>query len=320
MTKFSKIIATGSYLPEKILSNQDLEKLVDTSDEWIVSRSGIKQRRIIGENESASDMAYNASIDAITSNNIDKSTIDLIIVATFTSDTVFPSNACLLQQRLGLGNIPAFDLNAVCSGFLYAIATADAYIKSGMAKTILVVGADAVSHYIDYTDRNTCVLFGDGAGAVIITQSDEPGIYGSELHADGNGEEALHIKGQLRNGKIVGHPYVYMDGKPVFKAAVKSLSHVATSILNKTNHTKDQIDWLIPHQANIRIIEATANHLSLPMDKVIVTVDKHGNTAAASVPLALDSALKSGKIKRGDLLLLEGFGAGFTWGACLIRY
>jgi 3-oxoacyl-[acyl-carrier-protein] synthase-3 len=317
---YSKIIATGSYLPERVLSNQELEKIVDTSDEWIISRSGIKERRIIGENQSPSDMAYNAAINALESNNIDKSCIDMIIVATCTPDTIFPSNACLLQQRLKLNNIPAFDLNAACSGFLYAITMADAYIKSNMAKTVLVIGSDAISHYIDYTDRDTCVLFGDGAGAVLLQQSDSPGIIASELHADGGGETFLNVPGKLKNGTIHGKPYIHMDGRAVFKSAVKSLSQVATALLKKTNYTKEQISWLIPHQANIRIIEATANHLSLPMEKVIVTVDTHGNTAAASVPLALDMAIKSGKIKRGDLLLLEGFGAGYTWGASLIRY
>jgi len=320
MKYYSKIIATGSYLPPKVLTNQDLEKMVDTSDEWIISRTGISQRRILGDTELSSDMALFASESAIKSSNINKNDIDMIIVATVSPDLIFPSNACIIQQKLGLTNIPAFDLNAACSGFLYALSTADAYIKTGMVKTILVVGSDAVSHYVDYKDRNTCVLFGDGAGAVILQQSTEAGILATEIHADGIGEESLHARGQLKKGKIIGHPFIYMNGRNVFKTAVKCLSEVANSVLTKSNYTKEQIDWLIPHQANLRIIEATANHLNLSMDKVIVNVDSHGNTAAASVPLAFDYACKSGKIKAGDVLLLEGFGAGYTWGGCLVKF
>lgn len=318
--QYSRIIATGGYLPQKVLTNQELEQMVATTDEWIVSRSGIKERRIVAENETCCDLAYNAAMDAINHSGFDKSQIDLILVATSTPDMIFPSTACLLQTRLGLNHIPAFDLQAACTGFVYALTTADAYIKSGMAKTVLVIGADVVSRFIDYTDRNTCVLFGDGAGAVIVQASTEPGILGNEIHADGSGEEALSVTGHMYSGKIVGSPYIFMEGKAVFKMAVKNLAAVANSLLSKTNHTCEQIDWLIPHQANTRIIEATATHLNMPMDKVIVTVDKHGNTSAASVPLALNEAIKSGKIKRGDLLMLEGVGAGFTWGASLIRY
>lgn len=320
MQQNSKIIGTGSYLPARILSNQDLEKMVETTDEWIVSRSGIKERRIVAENETTSDMAYEAAVDAIRSSNIDKSEIDLILVATSTADMVFPATACLIQKRLGITGIPAFDLQAACTGFLYAITTADAYIKSGMAKTVLVIGADAVSRFIDYTDRNTCVLFGDGAGAVILRASADEGIIYNELHADGNGDEVLHSKGHIYNGAIKGHPYIWMDGKAVFKMAVRNLAEVATIVLSKSGYQTNQIDWFIPHQANLRIIESTAAHLNISMDKVVVTVDKNGNTSAASVPLALDHAVKAGKIKRGDLLLLEGVGAGFTWGACLVRY
>jgi 3-oxoacyl-[acyl-carrier-protein] synthase-3 len=319
MNYYSRIVATGSYLPERILSNQELESLVDTSDEWIISRTGINKRHIIGEAETCSDMGAKAALNAIESGKIDKNTIDMIIVATFTPDIVVPANACIIQQKLGLTNIPAFDLNAACSGFLYALTTADAYIKSGLAKTILVIGSDAISHYIDYTDRNTCVLFGDGAGAVILQQSDKPGILASEIHADGSGEQYLHARGQLKNGKIVGHPFIFMDGRSVFKMAVTQLASVANNILDKAGYHKEQIDWLIPHQANIRIIEATAKHLGLSMDKVIVTVDNHGNTSAASIPLALDVAYKTNKIKPGELILLEGFGAGYTWGGCLIK-
>lgn len=318
--KYSKILGTGSYLPEKILTNQDLEKMVETTDEWIVSRSGIKERHIAAENERTSDMCLHAANKAVEASGIDKNIIDLIIVATASPDLTFPSTACLLQRRLGLNNIPAFDIQAACTGFIYGLTTADAYIKSKMAKTILVVGADTVSRFIDYTDRNTCVLFGDGAGAVILQESDQPGILINELHADGSGEDSLNVNGQLYNGKIQGNPFMYMDGKAVFKMAVKNLTAVATSVLEKAGYANTDINWFIPHQANLRIIESTALHFQLPMEKVIVTVDKHGNTSAGSVPLALDYAVRSGKVKRGDLLLLEGVGAGFTWGASLIRY
>jgi 3-oxoacyl-[acyl-carrier-protein] synthase-3 len=320
MKIFSKIIATGSYLPTKILSNFDLEKIVDTTDEWIFSRSGIKNRHIIGEDEMPSDMGYYAALDAINSSGIDKNSIDMILFATCTPDYVFPSNGCILQNKLGLNNVPSFDLNAACSGFLYAITTADSYIKSGMVDTILVIGADAVSHFIDYKDRSTCVLFGDGAGAVILQKSNTEGIIRSELFADGSGECFLHAKSKIKSGNIVGNPFIYMDGKPVFKYAVKSMANAATRMLEQTGYMTSDIDWLVPHQANIRIIEAIIEHLGLSFDKVITTVENHGNTAAASVPLALDFAVKNNKIKNGDLVLLESFGAGFTWGASLIRF
>ncbi len=317
---YSKIIATGSYLPQKILNNQELEIMVDTTNEWIVSRCGIKERRIVADGEKTSDMAYNAAINAITSSNYDKSKIDLILVATSTPDMIFPSTGCILQNRLGLSNIPAFDLQAACTGFLYGIHTADAYIRSGLGKSILLIGVDTVSRITDFTDRNTCVLFGDGAGAIIIEASNEEGIIASEIHADGSGEQQLNVNSNIYNGAIKGTPYIQMDGKAVFKMAVKNLAAVATSVLNKAKYTCSQVDWLIPHQANLRIIESTADHLGIPMDKVIVSVDRHGNTSAASVPLAFDEAVKSGKIKRGNLIMLEGVGAGYTWGASLIRY
>lgn len=316
----SKILATGSYLPSKILSNQDLEKMVATSDEWITSRSGIKERRIVSENETTSTMAYNAALNAIESSNIDKNKIDLIIVATTSPDQSFPSVAVMVQEKLGLNNIPAFDLQAACTGFVYALTTADAFIKSAMAKVALVIGADTMSRYIDYKDRNTCVLFGDGAGAVILEATTDVGIILNELHADGSGESALNVSGHIYNGKIIGNPYMYMDGKAIFKMAVGNLADVATSILSKSGYNASQIDWLIPHQANIRIIKATAEHLKIPMEKVVTTVENHGNTSAASVPLALDYAVKKGMVKRGNLILLEGVGAGFTWGASLIKY
>lgn len=320
MSIYSKIIATGGYVPSRVLANSDFEKMIDTTDEWIFSRSGIKTRHIVDENEKTSDMAFSAAMDAINSSGLDKKQIDLILVATSTPDMIFPSTACLIQSRLGLNDVPAFDLQAACTGFMYALTTADCYIKSGQAQTVLVVGADTVSRFIDYTDRNTCVLFGDGAGAAILQVSSESGIIANEMHADGSGFEILNAPAQIYNGKIVGHPFIKMDGKAVFKRAVNNLADLATNILSKSGYTGSDLDWLIPHQANIRIIEATAKHLNLPMTKVIVTVDKHGNTSAASVPLALNDAVKSGKIKRGDLLLLEGVGAGFTWGASLVRY
>ncbi len=316
---FSRIIATGSYLPTKVLTNQDLEKMVATNDEWIVSRCGIKERHIINKEQNTSDMAYLASIDAIESSGINKSEIDLIIVATFSPDCVFPSVACILQKKLGLVGVPAFDLNAACAGFIYAIATADAYIKSNMARTVLVIGADAVSRFIDYTDRGTCVLFGDGAGAVILQQSNTHGIIGSRLKADGNGDACLKISGQIQDGKIKNNPYIEMDGKIVFKSAVKYLSSIALELLEQTGYKKEQIDYLVPHQANIRIIESTAKSLNLDMNKVITTVAKHGNTSAASVPLALDYAIKNNIIKKNNIILLEAIGAGLTWGASLIK-
>ena len=317
---YSKISATGSYLPDKILNNKELETMVDTSDEWIVSRSGIEERRISATNEKTSDLAINAALDAIYSSGFDKDKIDLIIVATSTAEMIFPSTACLVQRALKLNNTPAFDVQAACAGFMYALTTADCYIKSGMATNVLVIGMDAISRILDYTDRTTCVLFGDGAGAVILSKSDETGIIGSELHADGCGVNSLSATGHIDHGRVVGNPYVSMDGPAVYKMAVKNLASVASSLLAKTGYKTDQIDWLIPHQANIRIIESTARHLGLSMDKVIVTVSKHGNTSAASVPLALNEAIKNGKVQRGELLLLEGVGAGFTWGASLIRY
>ena len=318
--QYSKIMATGSYLPNKILTNHDLEKIVNTSNEWIVSRCGIHERHIVDTQDTTTHMAYQATLNALDKCKIDKSQIDLIIVATSTPDMIFPSTACLVQNCLGLKNIPAFDLQAACSGFIYGLTTADAFIKSNMAKTVLVIGVDAISKIIDYSDRDTCVLFGDGAGAVILQASTQPGIILNKIYADGSGCDALLVNASFCNGKINGNPYLRMDGKAVFKMAIRNLSEVANQILAESQYTIDQIDWFIPHQANIRIIEATAKQLSIPMHKVITTVDKHANTSAASVPLALNDAITSGKIKLGDLLLLEGVGAGFTWGASLVRY
>jgi len=318
--KYAKIVATGSYLPSKILSNKDLEGMVDTADEWIVDRTGIKERHIVGDNETTSDMAYQASLQALDHAKMSPSEIDMIIVATSTPDSVFPSTACILQNKLGIKTNGSFDLQAACTGFIYAITTADCFIKSGMAKNILVVGSDSMSRIVDYTDRGTCILFGDGAGAVILQASDEPGILGNEIHADGSYNSILTCDGHLYSGAIKGNPYVYMDGQAVFKFAVRSLTAVSKSLAKKVEVDLTKIDWVVPHQANLRILESTAKILGCSMDKVITTVDKHGNTSAASVPLALDIAVRDGRIKAGDLVLLQGVGAGFSWGASLIKF
>jgi 3-oxoacyl-[acyl-carrier-protein] synthase-3 len=320
MMKHAKIVATGSYLPQRILTNKELEQMVDTAESWIVERTGIKERHIIAEDEKTSDMAYYAAQKALEMAAMDASAIDLILVATSTPDSVFPSTACILQNKLGNKGAAALDMQAACNGFMYALTTAECYIKAGMAKTVLVVGADAMSRIIDYTDRGTCILFGDGAGAVILQASSEPGILASEVHADGSYGDILACEGHLYNGAIKGNPFITMDGQAVFKFAVKSLTAVAKSLAAKTAIQLDQIDWFIPHQANIRIIEATTKMLGGTLDKVIVTVAEHGNTSAASVPLALDAGVRDGRIKRGDILLLEGVGAGFTWGASLIKF
>ncbi len=318
--KYAKIVATGSYLPSKILTNKDLEAMVDTADEWIVDRTGIKERHIVAENETTSDMAYQATLRALENANMSASEIDMIIVATSTPDSIFPSTACILQNKLGIKTNGSFDLQAACTGFIYAITTADCFIKSGMAKNILVVGSDSMSRIVDYADRSTCILFGDGAGAVILQASDESGILGNEIHADGSYNSILTCDGHLYNGVIKGNPYVYMDGQAVFKFAVRSLTAVSKNVADKVGVDLSQIDWIVPHQANIRILESTAKMLGCSMDKVITTVDRHGNTSAASVPLALDTAVRDGRIKAGDLVLLQGVGAGFSWGASLIRF
>lgn len=319
--KYTKIIATGSYLPEKILTNKDLEELVETNDEWIVERTGIKERHIVAENETTSDMAYNATIKALEAAGMTADQLDMIIVATVTPDSVFPSTSCVLQDKLGIKVTKgSFDLQAACAGFVYAMATADSFIKNNMAKTILVVGVDTMSRIVDYKDRKTCILFGDGAGAVILQESTEPGILGSEIRADGSYGKTLICEGHLYNGAIDGNPYIHMDGQAVFKFAVKSLSSVAKELAKATGVELSEVDWFIPHQANLRIIESTMRMLGTNMDKVVVTVDKHGNTSAASIPLALDIAVRDGRVKRGDILLLEGIGAGFAWGAVLVKF
>ncbi len=317
---YSRITGTGSYLPEKILTNRDLEEMVETSDEWIRARTGIAQRHIAGVDQNASDLALYASQEAIKAANITCKDIDLIIVATTTPDMTFPSTACILQEKLGADNCPAFDVQAVCSGFVYALATADKFVSSGTCRNALVVGSEIYSKIIDWNDRSTCVLFGDGAGAVVLSQSDEAGILSSHLHANGSYKDMLSVSGSISDGAIQGRPYVSMDGGSVFKFAVKVLEDVVREAVDKNKLQPADIDWLIPHQANIRIIRSTAKKLGIPLDKVVVTVDKHGNTSAASVPLALDVAVRDGRIKENDTLLLEAFGGGFTWGSVLLRY
>lgn len=317
---YSRIIGTGSYLPEKVLTNYDLEKMVETSHEWIVTRSGIVERHIAAEGELASDLAAHAARRAIEAAGIGTDEIDLIIVATTTPDQIFPSTACILQDKLGIKQGPAFDVQAVCSGFIYALNTADMYIRNGQARNALVVGAEVLSRVLDWNDRTTCVLFGDGAGAVVLQASEEPGILGAKLHADGSHRGMLEASGRISNGKIAGTPFVQMDGQAVFKFAVKVLSDVVREVLEANGMQESDIDWLIPHQANIRIIEATAKKLKLSMDNVVTTVAQHGNTSAASIPLALDSVVREGRIKRGQNLLLEAVGGGFTWGAVLVRW
>ena len=317
---YSKIVGTGSYLPAKTVTNYDLEKTVDTTHDWIFSRTGIVERHMAAENELSSDLALQASIRAIEAAGLQAADIDLVIVATTTPDHIFPSTACVLQDKLGNKSAIAFDVQAVCSGFIYALNTADLYIRDGQAKNALVVGTEVLSRILNWDDRTTCVLFGDGAGAVVLQRSDTPGILSAKLHADGSQRCMLSAPGQIRDGKIDGEAFIKMDGQGVFKFAVKSLSDVAEEVLAANNMKGTDIDWMIPHQANIRIIESTAKKLGLGMDKVVLTVATHGNTSAASIPLALDTAVRDGRIKPGQHLLMEAVGGGFTWGAALIRW
>ena len=317
----ARITGTGSYLPPTALSNDDLvARGVDTSDEWIVERTGIRSRHIADEGQKASDLALEASLRAIAAAGIPAGKIDLIILATSTPDYIFPSTACLLQSRLGISGAAAFDVQAVCSGFAYAMTVAEKFIHSGSHSCALVVGAEVFSRILDWNDRGTCVLFGDGAGAVILEASEEPGILSSALHADGSQHGILEVPGNICGGKVIGEPFVKMDGPAVFKFAVKVLADVAQEVLDQAGLNAAAIDWLIPHQANIRIIQSTAKKLGLPMEKVVTTVDRHGNTSAASIPLALDAAVRDGRVQRGDTLMLEGVGGGFTWGAILLKF
>ena len=320
---YSRIAGTGSYLPEKTLTNADLEKMVDTTDEWIRSRTGIEERHIAADGEYTVDLAEQAAIHAMEAAGKTKDDIDLIIVGTTTADRVFPSTACLLQKRLDIHGCAAFDVQAVCTGFVYALGVADKFIKTGAAKCALVIGAETLSRIIDWDDRNTCVLFGDGAGAVVLERSDEPGILSTHLHADGEYEDLLNVDygvSTAANLIIDGSGGIQMKGNEVFKMAVNTLGRIVDETLAFNNMKKSDIDWLVPHQANMRIINATAKKLKMSTDHVVVTVNKHGNTSAASVPLALDTAVRDGRIQRGETLLLEAFGGGFTWGSALIRY
>jgi 3-oxoacyl-[acyl-carrier-protein] synthase-3 len=325
MTHYSRIAGTGSYLPPRRVTNADLAaelgaRGVETSDQWIIERTGIRARHFAAPDVTSSELAAHACRHALESAGIAASEIDLIIVATSTPDMVFPSAACILQNKLGIAGCAAFDIQAVCSGFVYALTVADSMIRSGAARKALVVGAEVFSRILDFNDRTTCVLFGDGAGAVVLEASDKPGILASDLHADGKHVGILCVPGTVSGGQVLGDPVLKMDGQAVFKLAVGVLEEAARATLAKAGRTDADIDWLIPHQANIRIMQGTAKKLKLPLDKLIVTVDEHGNTSAASIPLALDAAVRSGKIKRGDTLMLEGVGGGFTWGAVLVDY
>lgn len=320
---YSKITATGGYLPEKVVTNHDLEKLVDTSDQWIRERTGIEKRHIAADNQTTCDLAEAAARRAMDMAGKGADDIDLIIVATTTPDRIFPSTACLLQQRLDIHGCAAFDIQAVCTGFVYALGVADKFVRAGTAKCALVVGAETLSRIVDWTDRSTCVLFGDGAGAVILEASDEAGIMSTHLHADGSYEHLLTVPAGVSQGYKQlqsREAFLLMKGNEVFKMAVNTLGQIVDETLQANNLEKSDIDWLIPHQANIRIIKATAKKLKMSMDHVVVTVDQHGNTSAASVPLALDTAVRDGRIQHGETILLEAFGGGFTWGSALLKY
>ncbi|WP_409266600.1 beta-ketoacyl-ACP synthase III [Massilia sp. BHUDP2] len=327
MTVYSKITGTGSYLPAKRVTNDQLaaqlaEQGIETSDEWIVTRSGISSRHYAASDENASDLAVKAARNALEAAGCLPADIDLVIVASSTPDFhgSFPSTACIVQQKLGMANnSAAFDVQAVCSGFVYAVSTADAFIRAGVYKRVLVIGAEVFSRILDFTDRTTCVLFGDGAGAVVLEASEEPGVLATKLHADGSQSHILSIPGNLAGGAVAGSGFLYMDGPAVFKLAVTVLEEVAKEALEHAKMQPSDVDWLIPHQANLRIMKGTAKKLGLPMEKMVVTVDQHGNTSAASIPLALDAAVRDGRIKKGDNVLMEGVGGGFTWGAVLAR-
>ena len=323
--RYARITGTGSHLPPRRLSNADMTAMLaarglETSDQWIVERTGIRARHFADDGVNSSDLALHAARAALQAAGRTAEDVDLIIVATSTPDMVFPSTACILQHKLGVAGCPAFDLQAVCSGFVYALTVADAMIKSGGASCALVLGAEVFSRILDFDDRTTCVLFGDGAGAVVLEASAEPGILATELHADGRHVGILCVPGTVAGGQVLGDPLLKMDGQAVFKLAVGVLDSAARAVLEKAGRKAEDLDWLIPHQANIRIMQGTAKKLRLPLDKLIATVDEHGNTSAASVPLALDVAVRSGRVKRGDTVMLEGVGGGFTWGAVLLDF
>lgn len=321
---YSRIAGTGSYLPEKVVTNDDLAKVVDTSDEWIRTRTGIRERRVAADGQTTSELGHRAALKAIEAAGVDVSDIDLIVVGTTTPDVVFPSTACLIQEKLGIAGCAAMDVNAACSGFVYALSVADKFVRAGAAKTALVIGAETLTRIVDWTDRTTCVLFGDGAGAVVLKADTETGILSTHLHADGSKKDLLSCPAGVSSGFDAGDPQggvrIQMVGNEVFKYAVRALDGVVDETLDANGLGRGDLDWLIPHQANLRIIEATAKRLDMPMERVIVTVDRHGNTSAGSVPLALDEAVRSGRVQRGQLVLLEAFGGGFTWGSALLRY
>ncbi|HEX9626365.1 MAG TPA: beta-ketoacyl-ACP synthase III [Acidiferrobacterales bacterium] len=319
----SRIVGTGGHLPDKVLTNADLEKMVDTTDEWIVSRTGIRERHIAADGETTCDLAERAARKALAAADTDPAEIDLIIVATTTPDRIFPSTACLLQERLGIHGCAAFDVQAVCTGFVYALDIADKFLRLGSAKCALVVGAETLSRIVDWTDRGTCVLFGDGAGAVVLKPDARPGIISSHLHADGQYKELLTVPAGISQGYdqvMRNEAYVQMQGNEVFKVAVNTLGRIVDETLEANKMQKSDVKWLVPHQANIRIISATAKKLGMSMDHVVVTVDRHGNTSAASIPLAFDEAVRDGRIERGDTVLMEAFGGGFTWGSVLLTF
>ena len=316
----SRIAGTGRYLPASVLTNDELSKRVATSDEWIRTRTGIRQRHIAAPDEQTSDLALHASREAIAAAGMTPADIDVIIVATATPDMIFPSTACILQDKLGIHGGAAFDIAAVCSGFVYGLAMADKLVSSGAARNALVVGAEIYSRILDWNDRGTCVLFGDGAGAAVVVPAAEPGILTSHLHADGSHRGILCVPGQVQDGRIAGTPFLHMDGTAVFKFAVKVLADVAHEALAAADMSPEDVDWVIPHQANIRIMDATMKRLHLPHERLVVTVDQHGNTSAASIPMALDIAVRDGRIKAGDHVMLLGVGGGFTWGSVLLRW
>lgn len=321
--RYARITGTGGYLPERVLTNHDLEQMVETSDQWIRERTGIRERRIAAPGETTSMLAEHAARRAMADAGIGPDDVDLIVLATTTPDQVFPSTACLLQRRLDIHGCAAFDVQAVCTGFIYALAVADKFIRTGESRCALVVGAETLSRIVDWTDRSTCVLFGDGAGAVVLQAAEDPGILSTHLHADGDYAELLQVPAGVSQGygKVrAGEAYLEMRGSEVFKVAVNTLGRIVDETLEANGLDRAAVDWLVPHQANIRIIAATARKLGLPMERVVVTVDRHGNTSAASVPLALDVAVRDGRIRRGELLLLEAFGGGFTWGSALVRF
>jgi 3-oxoacyl-[acyl-carrier-protein] synthase-3 len=320
---YSRIAGTGSYLPANVVTNHDLEKMMDTTDEWIQERTGIKRRHIAADDESTSDLALAAANQALDMAGLTAEDIDLIIIATTTPDKVFPGTACIVQRRLGIGGCAAFDIQAACSGFVYGLDLADRHIRTGGAKNALVIGAETLSRLTNWEDRTTAVLFGDGAGAVVLQETDEPGIISTHIHADGQYEDLLQVPQGVSNGYDItraGEAFIQMNGNAVFRRAVATLDSIARETLDKNNIDKHDLDWFVPHQANMRIISAAAKKLDMPMERVIVTVDEHANTSAASIPLALDVAVRDGRIKRGELLLFEAFGAGFTWGSALLRF